>query len=92
MEIIESIKQAIAKKDFQKLEDLWTDMVLDKQVNLNDFFEITKDLKKLNESERALLLLEMLAAHLESNNEYAKVIEIYKNMVYHVRDDTEISH
>jgi hypothetical protein len=38
MEIIESIKQAIAKKDFQKLEDLWTDMVLDKQVNLNDFF------------------------------------------------------
>jgi transcription elongation GreA/GreB family factor len=90
MEIIESIKQAIAKKDFQKLEDLWTDMVLDKQVNLNDFFEITKDLKKLNESERALLLLEMLAAHLESNNEYAKVIEVYKNMVYHVRDDTEI--
>jgi len=65
-------------------------MVLDEQVDLNDFLKITKELKKLGESERALLLLEMLATHLESNDEYAKVIEVYKNMVYHVRDDTEI--
>ncbi len=90
MSIVESAKQALAKKDFQKLDDLWTEMVLDEQVDLNDFFKITKELKKLGESERALLLLEMLATHLESNDEYANVIEVYKNMVYHVRDDTEI--
>ena len=90
MSIVESAKRALVERDFKNLDDLWTEMVLDKQIHLNVFFEITKDLKKLNESERALLLLEMLATHLESNDEYAKVIEVYKNMVYHVRDDTEI--
>lgn len=90
MSIVESAKRALVERDFKNLDDLWTEMVLDEQVDLNDFFKITKELKKLGESERALLLLEMLATHLESNDEYANVIEVYKNMVYHVRDDTEI--
>ncbi len=90
MDLIESAKQTIAQKNFKKLDDLWTEMVLDKRVNLNHFFEIAKLLKKSHESERALLLLEMLATQCEADREYHKAIEVYKNMVYHVSDVTEI--
>ncbi|GAI46271.1 unnamed protein product, partial [marine sediment metagenome] len=47
MSIVESAKRALVERDFKNLDDLWTEMVLDEQVDLNDFFKITKELKKL---------------------------------------------
>jgi len=90
MGIIQQASQAIAKRDFGTLDDLWTEMVLDERTDLENFLEIAKKLKKCNESERALNLLEMLASHLETNKEFKKTLEVYKNMLYYTQYDTEI--
>jgi transcription elongation factor GreA len=85
--IIQSAKDAVARKDFNRLDDIWTDMVLSEDLPLDSFFEIAQELKKSNESERALPLLEMLASHLETKKEYRQAIEVYKNMFYYSKDD-----
>lgn len=90
MEIVEAAKQALAQKDFKRLDDLWTEMVLDETVPLDDLFALTAELKKSNESRRASMFLEMLAQHLESRKEYRKAIDVYKNMVYYTKDTTTI--
>ncbi len=90
MGIVEAAKQALTQKDFKRLDDLWTEMVLDETVPLDDFFAITTELKKSHESKHAFMLLEMLATHLETNKEYRKAIDVYKNMIYHVKDNTKI--
>ncbi len=90
MEIVQQARQAIVKKDFRKFDDLWTEMVLDEKIDLKDFFEMAKELKKCDESERALHLLEMLASHLETSNKFEKTLNVYKNMLYYTRFDTEI--
>ncbi len=90
MAALQAAREALAQRDFQRLDDLWTEMVLDTTIPLDDFFAITTELKKAHESAHALLLLEMLASHLESNNEYHKAIDVYKNMLYHTKDSTEI--
>ncbi len=90
MGIVEAAKQALAQKDLKRLDDLWTEMVLDETVQLDDLFALTADLKKSNESRRAFMFLEMLATHLESRKEYRKAIDVYKKMVYHTKDTTKI--
>ncbi len=87
---VQAAREALAQRDFQRLDDLWTEMVLDTTIPLDDFFTISAELKKAQESKHALMLLEMLASHLESNSEYGKAIDVYKNMLYHVKDNTQI--
>jgi len=90
MGTVEAAKQALAQKDLKRLDDLWTEMVLDETVQLDDFFAVTTELKRLHESRRAFMLLEMLAAHLESRKKYRKAIDVYKNMLYHTKDNNKI--
>jgi len=90
MGIVEAAKQALAQKDLKRLDDLWTEMVLDETVQLDDFFVLTTELKRLHESRHAVMFLEMLATHLESRRKYRKAIDVYKNMLYHTKDNTEI--
>lgn len=90
MERINTAQKLIAQKDFQKLDDLWTEMVLNEQVDIVEFLEIAQRLRKADETHHALMLLEMLASHLESVKELQKAIQVYKHMLYYTKDNTTI--
>jgi transcription elongation factor GreA len=89
MQSIESAQAAVEHKDFEKLDDIWPDLITDKQMNLESLFEIITALKKSGESERALFFLELLASHCESETEYHRAIVVYKHILqYRKEDDT----
>ncbi|UCG92167.1 MAG: GreA/GreB family elongation factor [candidate division WOR-3 bacterium] len=90
MKSIDRAQKLIAQKDLKKLDDLWTEMVLDEHVDIVAFFEIAETLKKSDEAAHALVLLEMLASHLESEKEIQKAIQVYKHMLYYTKDDTKM--
>ena len=87
---LESAKEAIAQKDFKKLDDLWTEIIIDKQIQLSDILELTNELGKQGSSDQALFLLEVTTSHLESENEYRKLIEVYKNILQYRKENTSI--
>jgi transcription elongation factor GreA-like protein/transcription elongation GreA/GreB family factor len=84
---IQSAKDAVGRRDFEKLDDIWPELIIDKQTNLKDLFEITTALKRSEESERALFLLELLASHCESEAEHHKTIAVYKHILQYRRED-----
>jgi transcription elongation factor GreA-like protein len=90
MKLFDTAIQAALDKDFAKLEDLWTEMVIDESIGLASFFEVCDELKKVRASERALPLLEMLAEQHMSNKTYTKALEVYKKMLYFSKQDTEL--
>ncbi|OPX18569.1 hypothetical protein BXT86_00440 [candidate division WOR-3 bacterium 4484_100] len=81
---------AIQKKDLHLLEDIWTEMILDKDVSLKDFLKIIDALKSEKDDERALLLLELLAGSYESNQQYELALDVYKKMLRVKKEDSEI--
>lgn len=83
-------KNLLEHKDFTGIEDLWMDMIEDPASPLADFFAITDGLKKLQASDRALTLLELLAGNFESRGDLSKAIDVYKQMPYYSRDDSSI--
>lgn len=90
MKNIELAKELIVRRDFKTLDDLWTEIIMDRQVKLDDLFKIATELKKCGESERVFLLLDILVSHLESEAEYDKAIEVYKNMLRYSKEDPKI--
>jgi transcription elongation factor GreA len=90
MSIIDEAKEAINQNDLKRLDDIWTDMVLDEHLALTAFFDIAHLLKEIQQADHALLLLEMLAAQCESNNEYRKAIEVYRQTAYYRKDSSGI--
>jgi len=88
--MLDEIKKLIEQKNFTKLENIWMEMLENKDIPLKDFFVIAQELKKVQESRQALLLLEVLATHFESLNELKNTIEVYKHMVYYTNDDIPI--
>ena len=90
MQFVERAEKAIAEKNFEKLDDIWTEMILDTDVQVNDALQIAEMLKQSRESERALMLLEMLASHCESNGKYTDALTVYKNMLYFAKESRTI--
>ncbi|KPK68229.1 hypothetical protein AMJ87_12205 [candidate division WOR_3 bacterium SM23_60] len=90
MQLIELAKKAIVEQNFEKLDDIWTEMILDTDVQVNDALKIAEMLKKSRESERALMLLEMLATHCESNGKFTDALAVYKNMLYFTKESRTI--
>ncbi len=90
MKLLDTAKRAALDKDFAKLEDLWTEMVLDESIELASFFEVCDKLKKVHASKRALPLLEMLADQHISNKTYTKALAVYKKMLYFSKQNTEL--
>ena len=86
----EDIKKYIGQKDFEGLENAWMEMAEQNQTSLDDFFAITEDLKKISATEKAFLLLDILAAQFESVGAYAKAMAVYKKMPYYTSDDSVI--
>lgn len=90
MQLVELAKKAIMEQDFEKLDDIWTEMILDTDVQVSDVLQIAEMLKKSRESERALMLLDMLASHCESNGKYADALAVYKNMLFFAKESRSI--
>ncbi|UCC12217.1 MAG: GreA/GreB family elongation factor [candidate division WOR-3 bacterium] len=90
MSIVEKALTAISKNDLETLDDIWTDMVLDEQLPLSVFFDIADRLKKKKQTDHALLLLDMLAAHYESSNQHRKAIAVYRQTAYFRKESSGI--
>jgi transcription elongation factor GreA len=81
MSSIEQARQLIADGAFDKLDDLWTDLITDDSVELKQYLSITDALKAKGELEQASLLLELLSEHYESRKELRNAIEIQKSLL-----------
>lgn len=84
------IQKSIDAKNWNKLDDLWTEMLLDESLPVETFIDIAETLKKINEKDHALILLEMLAQHLESLQQYEDALAVYKHMLFFAKHDSDI--
>jgi transcription elongation factor GreA len=90
MNLLARAKNAIIQKNFAELEDLWTEMILMRETKPADFFELGETLKKAGQSEKAGMLLEMLADYYESEKLLEKALVVRKKMVYFSEQNKEL--
>lgn len=84
------IRHIIDEKNWNELDDQWTEMLLNDTVTVETLIEISDALRDVHEKERALTLLEMLAQHLESLRRNQAALTVYKKMLFFARRDTQI--
>ncbi len=80
------IRQALAARDFEQIENIWMDMMESPDQLMSEFLDIAQELKKAHAGDRAFMLLELLAGHYESTGEPAAALEIYKHMINYTHD------
>jgi transcription elongation factor GreA-like protein len=90
MATIDDALKLVNERRFSEIEDLWTEMITDVNVALDDYLSITDAVHKTGDSSRATLLLELLSEHLESKKLYNKVIIILKHMLRYDRESAQI--
>ena len=78
---IDHAKELINKRDFDKLDDLWTDLIIEKDIGLDGYFDVADTLKDAGEASRALLLIEILGEHYESQHDHKCAIEVQKHIL-----------
>ncbi len=88
--MIEKAKKLIEEKNFSELENLWMEMLDDRNIPIEDFLSIADELKSIKETSRGFMLLEILACHLINQNDIDGAIEVYKHMPYFTEDDNII--
>jgi transcription elongation factor GreA-like protein/transcription elongation GreA/GreB family factor len=86
----ETIKTLIAEKNFDRLEDIWLELMEKPETNLKDFFSIAAGIKNVQAAGRAYPLLEILASNFEAAGELRKAAETYKHMTYYTTDHEKI--
>jgi transcription elongation factor GreA-like protein/transcription elongation GreA/GreB family factor len=89
MTLVDDAQRLIARGDFGKLEDLWTDLITDTNIELDQYFVIADAVKQTGDPDRARLLLEILGEYHETQKKYRSAIEIQKHML---RYDQESPH
>lgn len=87
---IDDAKQLAANKQYSKLEDLWTDLITEKEIDLGEYCAITDVVEETGESNRACLLLEILSEHYETQRKYDCAIEVQKHMLRYHKEDPQI--
>lgn len=90
MATTDDVLKLVNERRFTEIEDLWTEMITDSNVELDEYLAVTDAVHKAGESSRATLLLELLSEHLESNRQYDKVIIILKHMLRYDRESAHI--
>ncbi len=83
--------QLIEEKNFTELENLWVDLLENNEVSTQELLEIADQLRKIGESARGFMLLEILANHLENQNKFDEAIAVYKHLPYFTENDRSIS-
>ncbi|MBN2621191.1 GreA/GreB family elongation factor [candidate division WOR-3 bacterium] len=84
------MRAALEHKNNEKLQDRWTDMVLDATVPVTAFTEITDTLHKHGNTDFATSLLDMLASHYDSERMYDRAIAVCKHLFVYRKEDPEI--
>ena len=90
MTAIEQAKQLAASREYDKLEDLWTDLITEKDIDPQEYCRITDVVKEAGELERATLLLELLSDHHESQRAYDNVLKILKHMLQYHKESPQV--
>ncbi len=87
---IDDALRLVASRKFHELEDLWTDMITDASIEIDDYLSIADAVQDAGDSTRAGLLLELLSDYHESKKEYETVIRIQKRMLRYDRESLQI--
>ncbi|MDH4210376.1 MAG: GreA/GreB family elongation factor [candidate division WOR-3 bacterium] len=87
---IDDALRLVASRKFHELEDLWTDMITDASIEIDDYLSIGDAVQNAGDSSRAGLLLELLSDYHESKKEYETVIRIQKRMLRYDRESLQI--
>jgi len=90
MASVDDLLKMVSESRFTEIEDLWTEMITDASVELEEYLSVTDAVHKTGDSSRAALLLELLSEHLESKKEYDKVIIVLKHMLRYDRESRQI--
>ena len=87
---IENAMQLAVDRKYDKLEDIWTDLITEKDIEIGEYFTITDTIKELGESNRAGLLLEILSEYYETQCKYNYAIEVQKHMLRYQHESETI--
>ena len=87
---IDEARQLVAERKFSKLEDLWTDLITEKEIELGAYLVITDLITEAGETDRACLLLDILSEHYLTQRKYDWAIEVRKHMLRYRKEDAQI--
>jgi transcription elongation GreA/GreB family factor len=87
---IDDLLKLVTERRFSEIEDLWTDMITETNIAMDDYIAVTDAVHDTGNSSRASLLLELLSEHLESKRQYEEVIRIQKHMLRYDRESRQI--
>ncbi len=87
---IDDAKQLAAARHFDKLEDLWPDMITDPSIEVAQFVTIADSVRKAGNPELASLLLELLSEYYETQQKYGHVINIQKHLLRYSHESPQI--
>ncbi|UCG29612.1 MAG: GreA/GreB family elongation factor [candidate division WOR-3 bacterium] len=90
MTTVDHAMELVSRRDFHKLEDLWTDMITDTSIGTNQYISIAEAVRKTGDPGRADLLLEILSEYYETQEQYDRMIEIQKHMLRFNRENPQI--
>ncbi|MGQ9816979.1 MAG: transcription elongation factor GreA [bacterium] len=83
----EKIIKLIDEHKFTELENLWLEALESNDIPLKELLAIADRLKEIKEVNRGLMLLEILASHLENQKRIEEAIMVYKYMPYFTDND-----
>jgi transcription elongation factor GreA len=84
------MRAALENKNNEKIQDLWTEMVLDGTTSINDFLKITDALHDQGDTDLAASLLDMLVSHYDSERMYDQAIAVCRHLFVYHKEDPEI--
>jgi len=87
---IDNLLKLVTERRFNEIEDLWTDMITDDSIKLDEYLSITDAVYGTGDSARAVLLLELLSEYLEAEKQYEKAIKIQKKLLRYQPESNQI--
>ena len=90
MKGIDRAKELIEKRNFDGLDDIWPDLITQPDVQFEELSNITDTLNNTGNKSRAVLLLELLSEHYETQHEYERAIETQKHILRYQPEDPKI--
>ncbi len=90
MSKVDEARQLAARREFGRLDDLWTDLLTDATVETAQFLSVADAVAQAGDTQRSALLLEMLAEYYETQKQYDGAIEVYRHMLRRDRESPQI--
>lgn len=81
---------AVNAMNIEKIQDIWTDMMLNPEIPDATYCEITDALHARGNTELASDLLDMLASHYDAERRFDRAIEICKHLLWYRKEDNAI--